>query len=732
MFKKVNTALEMKPFILLIYFCFGVGSAVLAQPLINSPRDYQVSLSPEKYSTENSSSEGDFPIRGWESQIDDFWCNWMGGDPDWFRNKHYIAYLKDALHRAPGYHINTFMLMGRGDHGELHTFINYKGWSTLASLQSDEQRKKASEQAKMLQDLSVEAKQLGIDLFLWDHEFQLPENFGTLYPAAKGVGTAICPSSPLVWKLLADKYDEFFNTVPNIAGIVLVFGESKLNILQGSECKCDLCRGKPGSYFVEKIIRTASEACIRHNKKLFVRDFGHSYKEIETVLDAMHKIDLKVPFTAMSKMVPLDFFGLQLPPDPSTTSLQGRSRILEDVVGGEFRGKTHIIVLPDDYYAKHLRYAEANGGSGAVFRLDHSGYPRSVFDTPDEFNVWLTARLLENPNQNLDKLWMQWATNRYGAKAAPLVIKALSHTDDIWEHSTNTFGFYSTSAHGNIAPFFRGLYNAYSALWDVGDIRARSSPEMAKKFHELLNPTRTTIRDVVNEREQSIHWANQSVSNLEKAKPYLTIKSYEELKHYLELELYAARLWRQLGDMFFSGLMILKSQSFPKDILERLYKSSENALIIGHQLEERFGRGWPIQPDDGRGTTLEQATSGLWGELLDRTLQIPIQPYFWQNPPANPFTWDKNRTPRSDAERLYLATLEVASNLGSQIVSLEGESQIATMEFKNKSMIVTATNGQELTLPTGIVVKGFKLKGKAPSKLQIRKTGKIVQVEVVK
>jgi hypothetical protein len=731
MFEKVNTKLKMKRIILLIYCCFSLGSTIIAQPLTDSPKTYQVPASTENYA-ENVFRNGEFPIRGWESQIDDFWCSWMGGDPDWFRNTHYLDYLRDALKRAPQYHINTFMLMGRGDHGELHTFINYKGWSKLSLIQSDEQKSKASEQAKILQDLSVQAKKSGIGIFLWDHEFQLPENFASLYPAAKGVGTAICPSSPLVWQLLADKYNEFFNTVPGISGIVLVFGESKLNILQGSECQCDLCRGKPGSYFVEKIIRTASEACIKYNKQLFVRDFGHSYKEIETVLDAMHEIDLKIPFTAMSKMVPLDFFGLQLPPDPSTTSLKGRPRILEDVVGGEFRGKTHIIVLPDNYYAKHLRFAEQNGGSGAVFRLDHSGYPRSVFDSPDEFNVWLTARLLENPKQNLDTLWMQWASNRYGTKAAPLVVKALKHTDDIWEHSTNSFGFYSTSAHGNIAPFFRGLYNAYSALWDVGDIRARSSPEMVKKFHELLNPTRATINEVVNERKEAVQLAQQSLSYLQKAKPYLNFQSYQELEHYLQLELYAARLWCQLGDMFFSGLMILKSESFPKDIVQRLYNSSESALIIGHQLVERFGRGWPVQPDDGRGTTLEKATSGLWGELLDRVLQIPVQPYFWQNPPANPFTWDKNRVPRSDAERLYLGILEAASGLGTQEVTLEGELQIGKMEFKDKSMTVTAANGHELSLPTGFTVKELLLQGNTPYKVKIRKTDKDVQVEVLK
>ena len=236
----------------------------------------------------------------------------------------------------------------------------------------------------------------------------------------------------------------------------------------------------------------------------------------------------------MSKMVPWDFFGLDYPPDPLLEVLPDRPCLLEDTLGEGFRGKTHVAVLPADYYAQHMQRAAAvPAGQGAVFRLDHAAYPRSIFASPSEFNVWLTGRLLWSPDQPLEDLWRQWATNRYGEAAAHHVVAALRRSGDIWEHSVNTFGFYCTSAHGHLAPFFHGPYNAYGNLLDTAPLRTRSSPELEKTLEKLLDPSRQTLDEVAAEREQAIRWADESLAALERAKPHLSQANYTELLHYL-------------------------------------------------------------------------------------------------------------------------------------------------------------------------------------------------------
>jgi len=66
-----------------------------------------------------------FSFRGWETQIDGLWCAPRGGSSFWYKNDFYQNYLDEVLKRAPDYNVNALILMGRGNHGEVPTFISY-------------------------------------------------------------------------------------------------------------------------------------------------------------------------------------------------------------------------------------------------------------------------------------------------------------------------------------------------------------------------------------------------------------------------------------------------------------------------------------------------------------------------------------------------------------------------------------------------------------------------------
>jgi hypothetical protein len=144
-------------------------------------------------------SEPRFASRGWSSLTEDVWCRWVGGTPQWYRNEYYLAYLRDAFSQAPVYRINTFQLMGRGNVGELHNFINYERWDRLAEHRSAEARRLAQQQSEVLEDLARYAQRYGVRLFIWDHELQFPRDFAEAYPLPmrglpghdrRGVGSA--------------------------------------------------------------------------------------------------------------------------------------------------------------------------------------------------------------------------------------------------------------------------------------------------------------------------------------------------------------------------------------------------------------------------------------------------------------------------------------------------------------------------------------------------------------
>ena len=432
--------------------------------------------------------------------------------------------------------------------------------------------------------------------------------------------------------------------------------------------------------------------------------------------------------TLMAKMTPnVDFCSLEMHPNAVVGQYgrTGLSTILEDVVG-EYRAKTHIVCLPVEYYARHLRHGDAAGGNGAVIRLDHSSFPRSVFETPNEFNVWLTSQLTWQPQHPVDELWRDWTSRRYGDEAAPLVRDALKHTADVWEHSTNSFGFYCTSAHGCIAPFFEGPYNAYGNLVERGPRRASISPAVKRRYQNLLHPDQHTLEEVVRERDQAVRWAEESLAVLEGARAHMIADAYGELVGYLQMGLEAARLWRELGDLFFTGLAIRRDAGLPADLVTRLCGATERALRQGRRIEQRFGkRHWPVAPDaDGRGTELEPALAGLWGMLLDRHFGLPLSSL---GSPSDE-TW-QTRQPRSDAERVHLGLLRTAAGLGVEEMTVGGTAPAATLRFEGSCLIVESAAGGWLQLPVATAVRGPVLNPDSPCEVHIRETSSGLEVE---
>jgi hypothetical protein len=295
------------------------------------------------------------------------------------------------------------------------------------------------------------------------------------------------------------------------------------------------------------------------------------------------------------------------------------------------------------------------------------------------------------------------------------VVEALRRSAEIWEHSVNTFGFYCTSAHGRLAPFFHGPYNAYGNLVGTAPLRIRSAPELEKTLARLLRPDRQTLDEVVAEREQAIRWADESLAALEKAKPHLSQADYAELSHYLRLLREGSRLWREMGELFFTGLALLRAEAAPADLLTRLRGATERALLQGRSIEREFRPGeWPVAPDaDGRGTRLEEVIAGLWAEVLDKVLGLEPLPLV-----VSASSWDR-RAPRTDAERIYLALLRTAADSQPRDLEAGGSSALARLEFEETGFVVHSAKGQRLVLPLAMGAHGDAWDGATRHRVRI-------------
>jgi len=246
-------------------------------------------------------------------------------------------------------------------------------------------------------------------------------------------------------------------------------------------------------------------------------------------------------------------------------------------------------------------------------------------------------------------------------------------------------------------------------------LRTRSSPELEKTLAKLLHPDRQTLDEVVAEREQAMRWADESLVALEKAKQHLSGADYAELSHYLRLLREGSRLWREVGDLFFTGLAVLQAEGIPADLLARLRVASERALLQGRCIEREFRPGeWPLAPDaDGRGTRLEEVIAGLWAEVLDKVLGLEPLPLV-----TSASSWDR-RTPRTDAERVYLALLQTAADSKPRDLDLGGSPALSRLEFKETGFAVCSAKGQRLVLPLAVRAQGDAWDGATGHRVRI-------------
>ncbi len=656
-----------------------------------------------------------FSFRGWETQVDGLWCDNLGGSRYWYKNPVYLSYLDTVLDEAVRYHANALIFMGRGDFAEIHSFISYRQWPELYGIYENRRKDDRLLQTRRLNEVIEKANKKNVGVYLWSHEIYIPGELPRLYPGVKGVGAPFCPSSPEFWKFIGDKYEEFLEKVPGIAGIFLVLSETQSMLLDGSPCHCDQCRATPPQVFLEKLIRTVYEPLHRHGKRLVIRTFGHSTAHIQRIVDAINRLPDNLDISVMSKATISDFFGFRYPDNPAIGAVHGRPQFLEEAFG-EFRGKTHIICIPAKFYTERIRHAAKKGVRGLVFRLEHNGYPKSNFASPDQFNIYLVSQLWLDPYADVDKIWKEWFTSRYGGEASEYLIPAFKMTEDIWERSTNTLGVYVSSAHGNLAPLFRGPYCAWDNLTSSVNNITAGIPEWDALGEKLLHPDDRNMMNIEKEIDEANEMATRSVTLVEKGGRYLSSKDRAELLHYFRLERETAALFGELKKIFFYSLRAEQSAGEEREEeIASAGNATGRAIKRALEMEKKFGRGhWPLNPDDGRGANFYDIVADQWAGCMPQLVEhdsLPRQ------------GWNYRPLLQHDMEKLYRMVLE-ALRPGTALPVTDTfhlEKTYKEVYFAGENMMISFPDGQRLGIPVTVHVSGSRLTGGVPYVVRVNR-----------
>lgn len=660
-----------------------------------------------------------FAFRAWETMVDGLWFDPPGTSSLWYKSRRYLDYLDQVLAEAPKYGVNALVMMGRGDRCEVPTFISYRKWPPLNAVYEGQGREDRELQIEQLNRLIEKAAGQGVGVYLWTHELHLPGELTQTYRNLAGKGARYCPSQPELWNFISSKYDEFFDRVPDLAGMFLVMSETQSSLLAGSPCRCNLCKQIPRDALLERLIRAVSEPLARRGKRLIVRTHSSSLEETETICTAINRLPKDLPITVMSKAIVSDFVGFQYPDDRMFTLVTDRPRFLEEVFG-EYRGKTHIVCTPADFYRQRIQTAARNRVEGLVVRLEHNGYPRSNFESPNLFNIHYVSQLWQDPQADTEAIWQDWFRKRYGEQAAIRLIPAFKNTEAIWEHATNTLGVYTVSAHGNLAPLFQHGYNAWYNMDSSIFKLTKGYPEWDRLGQELLHPSDGTMTRIEAEIDQTNELADTSLKLVEDAGQFLSPTDAVELRNYFALLRHTARLFGRMKMLFFLGIQAEQADDVGRDAkIEQAQEESRAAIRIAWDIEREFGpKHWPLAPDDGRGLAFYPILGDYWTQSI---VGLMLQGKITRSPGK-----------ASAAATLWHTILDLARPThaaGRQLSEFSLDEPFESVSFEERSLILTTSDGQRLSWPVANSMTGPRLRRGQPYRIRLQNDGEKVIVD---
>lgn len=353
---------------------------------------------------------------------------------------------------------------------------------------------------------------------------------------------------PRLWKFVRGKYEKLFAICPGIDGLVLSMHETAMSIYHDTR----VASSASPEQRVANLIDNLGEVCKTHNKELFVRTFAYEPSELEYIQKGIGLC--KSDVVVMSKCVPHDWQPFY-PVNPVIGNVGGRPQVVEYDLGHEFGGLATIPYINIDYCKRHLDYGISKNIIGAVIRIERLKW-RAV-DTPNQATIDIFTKMLLRPDVDPHKLYKNWLEDRYGKEALPYLFSAFMRTEEIVDKAYFVLGYWVTD-HSRIPRY----------EYAVGSLRRRTTakwdPSTKHIEQELFNPTSATIRKIAKEKDFALELLDQSISDIEKARPFLKPGDYEYFADLFQREKAMVIVWKEAMNVVF-GIEVYKATKSNSD-----------------------------------------------------------------------------------------------------------------------------------------------------------------------
>jgi hypothetical protein len=240
--------------------------------------------------------------------------------------------------------------------------------------------------------------------------------------------------------------------MPGVNGLVLTFIETGAR----AEKQTSLRYPTPAEKLAAVINAVADVVVGERKMQLYARSFAYTREEYKLTLGALALI-ARPEVRLMMKETPHDFF-LTHPVDPWVGSI-ARPTIVEFDAGNEFSGQGQIAnTWPEVMIERWGLLQRRPNVIGYVARTDRFG-PSRIVGHAGEILLHALARKTSDPTITADRIYDEFAKQRYGAAAAPQVVAAFRTAHDVVTSSLYTFGT-STAKHSSLG------YDPYGSNWN--------------------------------------------------------------------------------------------------------------------------------------------------------------------------------------------------------------------------------------------------------------------------
>ena len=438
--------------------------------------------------------------------------------------------------------------------------------------------------AQLLQDVAQEAHALGLEVYVWAHEFY-------------GESFVLCfdPEDSL-WGRRRDAYRDALERIPEIDGVMLMFGSAETEPWY-SLCMCDWCEeNEPtGNQLLSwmyprpaerlRMIYDAVGGVVmdEFGKKLRVRTFMHQPLEIAWLRDSLDE-STDPGLMVMSKDVPQDWQPYY-PHNPLIGDIGPRHQIVEMDLGNEYWGKSKILNAQVDYLFYRYTHDRAMGTLGAAARIERGA--DHALGTPNEINLYAFSRLVPDETVTPDQVYREWFDQRYGigeAEPAADTLKTIFRQS----HYAMRKMYYTlgqwTMIKGSDVPdqarYPEQLWARCSGFYD---------PTWLGLFGSLVIPDEQTLRDLWQEGAESRELAADNRALLETIEgSFDDPADYAQLHEMLAFHIDLAEVWQLMIDTTYRYVYSVLGHPEQNDYLEF---NARRLLELADEIEANWGAG---------------------------------------------------------------------------------------------------------------------------------------------